>query len=194
MKKFLAFLVVALAVCASAFAAPTKQEAYASFNKVRNDFMAPVLASYSTKVEDNYGITFVPGNGEAQPAKYYKTLYFKPVSYVSVKDTGEATKPYYGILEVQRVAKEYPKRLAVATAAKQDAVVETSTLKYKLFYDYVDGSWNLVKTEALVNTVGNKWENMDLGNKNDDLKFANAVLSYHKSLQIPADQRVVAKK
>ena len=77
MKKFLAFLVVALAVCASAFAAPTKQEAYASFNKVRNDFMAPILASYSDKTADNYGITFVPGNVEAQqPAKYYKTVYY----------------------------------------------------------------------------------------------------------------------
>jgi hypothetical protein len=195
MKKFLAFLVVALAICASAFAAPTKQEAYASFNKVRNDFMAPILASYSDKTADNYGITFVPGNVEAQqPAKYYKTVYYKPVSYVDVKDTGVASKPYYGILEVQRVAKEYPKRLSAAVAAKQDAVVETSTLKYKLYYDYVDGSWNLVKTEALVNTLGNKWDSMNVGSKGDDLKFANAVLSYHKSLQVPADQRVIAKK
>lgn len=193
MKKFFVFLVAALAICASAFAAPTKPEAYASFNTVRNEFMAPILATYSNDAAENFGITLVPGNGASQPAKYFKTVYLKPVSYVTVKDTEVATKPYYGILEVERVSKEYPKRLAAATAAKQDAVVETSTLRYKLFYEYVDGSWNLVKTEALVNTVGNKWESMDLDSNKDSLKFATEVLSYHKALQVPADQRVAKK-
>lgn len=193
MKKFFILLVAAMAVCASVFAAPTKPEAYASLNKVRTEFMEPILSTYSNDAAENFGITLVPGNGAGQPDKYFKTVYLKPVSYVTVKDTEVATKPYFGILEVDRVSKEYPKRLAAVTAAKQDIVVENSTLRYKLFYEYVDGSWNLVKTEALVNTVGNKWESMDLENNATSLTFAADILSYHKELRVPADQRIAKR-
>lgn len=188
MKKFLAFLVVAMSICASALAAPSKDEAYTSFNKVRNEVMAPITATYSDKAEDNCIISLVKSTDKTRPDKYYKTIYFKPVSYVSVKDTGEATKPYYGVLEIQRVSKDYPKRLTSAVAAKQDAVVETNTLKYKMHYEYVDGAWNLVKTDALLNNSGSKWETITLTGAAKD------VLSFHKPVVETKMVKVVTVK
>jgi hypothetical protein len=160
MKKFLTFLMVALAVCASAFAAPSKQEAFDSLNAVRSELLNPIVATYSKDVNANYNIVKVPSTVAGVGDKYYKVLAYKPTSDIIIRETGNTDKPYFGVITIDRTTKDFPKRISAATAAKQDAVVETNNVRYKLNYDYVNGAWNLVKGEILLSEGGNTWRNV----------------------------------
>lgn len=169
MKKIFAILVVALALCATAFAAPARDEAWASFHQIRQGVMNSIVPGYTTTVADNCVITQIPATATT-PAKWYKTTYTLPESYIDVKDNDNENVPYIGVLEIQRTGYEYPARLTSDLALKQDHVYKITNIKYKQYYTCDEaGAWKLYRTAITQNYEGNKWE---------DVTFTGTVQDY----------------
>jgi opacity protein-like surface antigen len=165
MKKFLAFFVVAMAICASAFAAPAnKEEAYQSFAAVRDSVMSPIVASYTGGNAGTISIFHVKGDATT-PDKWFKTSCTVPEAFITVFELDNENNPYSAVLEIQRNIAIYPSRNSAALAQKQDTIVQTTNEKYKYFYNYVNDQWVEVGAKGLINKDGSKWEEMSTVDK-----------------------------
>lgn len=160
MKKFLMFFVVAMAICASALAAPAnKEEAYQSFAAVRDGVMNPIVASYTGGNAGTISIFHVKGD-KTTPDKWFKTSCSVPEAYITVFELDNESNPYSAVLEIQRDIKIYPTRDSEALAKKQDSLIQVTNEKYKYYYNYVNDQWVEVGAKGLINKDGSKWEEM----------------------------------